>query len=138
MSKTRFAEYFLLVPDLTTAEQFYEGALGLEPAERSDESVTYDVVGTELKLQADYPSEVFEEFNLERPPHETRGQGSFVAIETTDDLDQVYQRIADSDGTALIEPRDVPWLNGRMFLAQDPFGYTIEIRHIQSDDPTIQ
>lgn len=128
MSRAGFEECFLLVPDLERARDFYEGALGLSPATSGSDSVTYDVAGTPLKLQADYPEDVFEAFNLDRPSPTGRGRGTVLALELAEDIEEVYRRVVESEGTALFEPRDVDWLEGEMFLAEDPVGYTIEIR----------
>lgn len=128
MNDTSFLECFLLVPDLPTARCFYEEALGLQVADATDDSVTYDVAGTTLKLQADYPDAVFESFNLERPPAENRGHGAVVVLDLAEDVTDVSERVADSAGAALFEPRDVAWLETPMFLAEDPHGYTLELR----------
>lgn len=128
MSRAGFEECFLLVPDLERARDFYEGALGLSPATSGSDSVTYDVAGTPLKLQADYSEEVFEAFNLDRPSPTDRGHGAVLALESEEDIEEIHRRVVESGGTALFEPRDVDWLEGKMFLARDPVGYTIEVR----------
>jgi catechol 2,3-dioxygenase-like lactoylglutathione lyase family enzyme len=128
MSTATLEECFLLVPDLETARRFYESALGLRVADETDHSVTYDVDGVTFKLQADYPPDVFEAFNLEEPGETARGDGAFFALSLDEDIEAVHQRVADSRGAALFEPRNVDWLDDRMFLARDPYGYTLELR----------
>lgn len=128
MSKVAFSGCFLLVPELQATRAFYESVLGLQPKDEDEQSVRYDVVGTELKLQADYSPEVFEAFNLDRPSGEDRGDGVFLVLDLEEDIETIHQRVADSEGEACFEPRSVEWLDGRMFIARDPNGYTLEIR----------
>ncbi|MGQ4556577.1 VOC family protein [Halobellus sp. GM3] len=128
MSGDSLTECFLLVPELTAARAFYESVLGLSVADADDQSATYDVGAVTFKLQADYPPEVFQAFNLEAPAETGRGEGAFFAVGLDDDLDAVYRRVADSDGTALTEPQSVDWLDSRMCLVRDPYGYTLELR----------
>lgn len=105
MPTATIPECFLLVPDLETVRQFYESALGLSVTDEDDHSVTYDIAGPTFKLPADYPSAVREAFNLEKPDEAGRGDGAFFAIELCEDLDAVHERVTDSRGAALFEPR---------------------------------
>lgn len=128
MPDAAFAECFVLVPDLGEIRTFYEEALGLSIASEGTDSVTYDVAGTPLKLQADYPEETFETFNLTVPAPTGRGQGAMLALDLDEPIETVHERVTESDGTALFEPREVPWLDAPIFLAEDPVGYCFEIR----------
>lgn len=123
-----FAECFLLVPDLEAARTFYVDLLGLPVATERDDAISFDLKGSTLKLQADYPDDVRTAFNLPTPPAGDRGAGAMIAIALDDALDDVHERVRHSDGTVLHEPRTVPWLEDRMFLATDPNGYTLELR----------
>lgn len=123
-----FAECFLLVPDLEAARTFYVHVLGLPVDTERDGAITFDLNGTTLKLQEDYPEDVRTSFNLPTPPAGDRGSGAMIALELDDNLDDVHERVRHSDGTVLHEPRTVPWLEDRMFLATDPDGYTLELR----------
>jgi len=128
MTGTRYSECFCLVPDVEVTREFYESALRLEPNAETDHSVSYGVEGTTLKFQADYPPEIFESFNLDPPENTSRGEGVFIVLSLSDPLEEVYQRVKNSAGSALFAPRCVDWLDGKMFLAKDPYGYTLELR----------
>lgn len=90
--------------------------------------MVYDVAGTTFKIQADYSPKVFEAFNLDRSNASDRGKGAFIVLEVDENIETIHQRVTESEGMALFEPRTVDWLDGRMFLAKDPYGYTFEIR----------
>lgn len=128
MPETAFSECFLLVSDLTAARAFYESTLGIDPSDVDKQSVRYEGHGTDFKLQADYPTAVFEEFNIDQPTEDDRGSGAIFVLELEDDIETIHRRVVDSDGKACIPPRTVEWLDEPMFIAQDPDGYTIEIR----------
>lgn len=121
-------ETSLSTADLDRSRRFFEGTLGLSPARVGDTSASYETGTCELKLQADFPEDVLEAFNLEAPPAEGRGGGATFVLELDEPLADLHARVeADDDGTALIEPRDVPW-GVRIFLARSPEGYVFEVR----------
>ena len=127
---TELSQLFLLSADLSTAREFYETALGLEPRRVGDASVAYETGACELKIQADFDPETLEAFGLS-PPAGRRGEGGIVVLAVDEPLDELYERMSTAlegePGEPLIEPREVPW-GGRMFLARDPDGYVLELR----------
>lgn len=123
---------YLMTADLEQSRPFYESGLGLTPRREGETSVSYDTGGCELKLQADFDGDTLASFGLE-PPGNDRGDGSIVVVESDEDLETVYGRIADLGdglGETLCEPRSVPW-GGRMFLACDANGYVYEVRRTE-------
>ena len=123
-----FHQLYLQVVDPMASRGFYEGGLGLEPAELGESSITYDCGGAELKLREDHDAEELAQFGLEPPSPGERGEGAVFVVRTDEPLDAVHERVeATDDGEALTEPRDVEW-GGRMFLARDPDGYVVEVR----------
>lgn len=124
-------EASLATSDLEASRRFLEATLGLEPARVGDSSTSYETGTCELKLQADFPPEVLDSFNLEAPPEGTRGGGAMLVLELDEPLEAVHERVADlADdvaGEALTEPQEVPW-GVRMFLARTPEGYVFEVR----------
>lgn len=124
---------YLMTSDLARSRPFYESGLDLSPREEGESSVAYETGRCELKLQADFDEETLGAFNLE-PPGDDRGDGAIVVIQLAEELETVHERIEELDdqfGTALTEPREVPW-GGRMFLARDPNGYVYELRQADS------
>lgn len=121
-------ETSLSTADLDRSRHFFEETLGL-PAERvGDTSASYETGTCELKLQADFPADVREAFNLDAPPETGRGGGAMFVIELDEPLDDLHERVeAADDAEALVEPRDVPW-GVRVFLARSPEGYVFEVR----------
>ena len=127
----RLLQAYLMVTELDRARTFYEGGLGLEPERVGETTVSYRTGACELMLQADFDPEALETFNLTPPPDDGRGAGAVYVVSMDDDIDTVYERVADgvgsSDGDVLTEPRDVPW-GEPMFLVRDPDGYILELR----------
>lgn len=122
-------QMYLMTADLECSRRFYETGLGLSPRQEGETSVAYETGQCELKLQADFDKETLASFNLESPGAD-RGEGAIVVVETDERLEDVHHRIDDLDdrfGTALTEPREVPW-GERMFLARDLNGYVYEVR----------
>lgn len=128
---TALLETSLATGDLDRSRRFFEDALGLEPARVGETSISYEATGGELKLQADFPPEVLDSFNLPAPPVDGRGGGATFVLALDEPLATIHERVvtaADDAGcAALIEPRDVPW-GVRMFLARSPEGYVFEVR----------
>lgn len=115
---------YLMAPDLEAARAFYEGALGLSPADVGDRSVEYDTGACTLKIERDFDEETLGAFGME-PPGERRGDGAVLVIEV-DDLEAVHERAVDAGADVLMEPREVSW--GReMFLVRSPAGYVFEV-----------
>lgn len=124
-------ELSLATPDLERSRRFLESVLGLEPAHLGDSSASYATGTCELKLQADFPAEVREAFNLPAPPAD-RGGGAMAVLQLEEPLEASYERVVAAEaGEALIEPRDVPW-GVRTFLARTPAGHVIEVRGADS------
>jgi catechol 2,3-dioxygenase-like lactoylglutathione lyase family enzyme len=127
---------YLMTADLERSRRFYESGVGLTPSTKGDSSVAYETGGCELKLQADFDETTLASFNLS-PPGENRGDGAILVVTTDGPLADVHDRIEaldDDVGTAVTEPRDVPW-GDRMFLARDPNGYVCELRAGDGTDP---
>ena len=121
-------ETSLATSDLDRSRRFFEGTLGLAPERVGDTSASYETGTCELKLQADFPDDVLEAFNLDAPPETGRGGGAMFVLSLDEPLDDVHGRVeTDPDGEALIEPQEVPW-GVRIFLARSPEGYVFEVR----------
>lgn len=124
-------EASLSTADLERSRRFFEGALGLEPDRVGDSSTSYETGTCELKLQADFPEDVLEAFNLPSPPEGGRGGGAMLVLELDEPLESIHERAAEGapelGGEVLTEPREVPW-GVRMFLAESPEGYVFEVR----------
>lgn len=127
---TTLHETSLSTGDLERSRRFFETVLEMEPDRVGDSSVSYGTGTCELKLQADFPPDVLESFNLEEPPSGGRGAGAMFVLELDEPLARLHERVeADGagPGEALTEPREVPW-GVRMFLARSPEGYVFEVR----------
>ena len=118
-------QVFLMVTDLERSARFYDEALGLSVQKRTDEQAAFDTGECTLVLEADFEEAALEAFNM-TPPGADRGEGAILVLEV-EDVDAVHESVSNSDvGTALIEPQTVDW-GRKLFLAEDPDGYTIEI-----------
>lgn len=120
-----------MTPNLEEARKFYEGVLDLELGRVGETSVTYETGKCELKIQTDFDPGVLKTFNMSPPPESNRGAGAVHILEKEEEVDVVFNRMADqiddTGGKFVTEPRDVPW-GDRMFLIQSPDGYIFEIR----------
>ncbi len=117
----------LMVTDLDASLSFYRDIIGLEPAEIADSNVEFATGDATLVLEEDFDEAVLDDFGLS-VPEDPRGEGVIVAIGVDDEgtVEDIVQRVADSERAVLMEPREVPW--GRiMALIEDPDGYTVEI-----------
>ena len=120
-----------MVTDLQESRSFYENVLSLSTERVGETSVTYDLDGSQLKVQEDFDAETLDEYNLEPPAHHVRGDGAILVIQHDTSIDGVAEHIveciADTDGSIVLKPRSVPW-GERMMLVRDPDGYVFEIR----------
>ncbi|WP_254533240.1 VOC family protein [Natrinema gelatinilyticum] len=128
-------QLFLMTADLEATRSFYEDGLALEPAEIGDTSIAYETAGSELKVQADFPPDVLDSYNISPPPEEGRGAGAVYVFGVHESLETVHERlstaVSDGGGEILQEPQEVPW-GGRILLVRDPNGYVLELRNVDN------
>lgn len=117
-------QVYLMVRDVDESRAFYRETLGFEVADRAERRVKLRTGECTLVLEQDFTPETLSSFGLS-PPSDPRGEGVIVVL-AVPDVDAVYDRVR-ADGLEVhCEPRDVDW-GRRLFLLDDPDGYTLEI-----------
>ncbi|MFP4174228.1 MAG: VOC family protein [Halobacteriales archaeon] len=126
---TGLVQLFITTPSLDESRPFYEEVLGLEPGRVGETSVEYstDGEGARIKVQEDFDDETFGKFGMRVPPEPpARGDGA-VFVVRVNEMEETVERVAQSEGEVVQEPRSVPW-GDRIALVRSPAGYVFELR----------
>jgi uncharacterized glyoxalase superfamily protein PhnB len=116
----------LFVKDLETCLAFYRDVVGLEPGFTDDESVAFKMQGTDFVIlkapaAADMMNEAVIAFD------QAKGYRVLMCA-GVENVDTVYQALADKGATMIKAPQDQPW-GRRTAYFSDPEGNLWEIFH---------
>jgi catechol 2,3-dioxygenase-like lactoylglutathione lyase family enzyme len=123
--KPRLNIVTLGVKDLQKSKEFYQKALGWEPAEGSDENIVFfNHGGIILSL---YPlTKLSEDAGLDAEKSGFSGVTLAINQDSKEALDKTFNDVINNGGKKLIEPRDTFWGGYDAYFA-DPDGNAWEI-----------
>ncbi len=113
------------VTDLDKSRDFYGRILGLEELESvdmGDHRLYYYALTDSLLLELIVYDD---DFGTAHPNVKTKGIFRHLAL-SCDDVDGLYKKLVDNKITILSKPGDVPKLNFRNILVEDPNGVELE------------
>lgn len=112
----------LTVKDLAASESWYTGILGFSVQQRHERegravAVSLKAGDVELLLAQDNGAKGWDR---------VKGEGFSLRITTSQNIDELAQRIKSKGGKLETEPMDMPW-GARVFRVRDPDGFMFAI-----------